>query len=72
MHAGQDTSLEEQSDKVSLNVNVTKTSFCRFQVGSRCNDCEEAKLRRYRGQVPWSIVTKKGKLRRIPRLALRS
>ena len=32
MYAGQDPSLEEQSEKVSLNVNVTKTSF---RVGSK-------------------------------------
>ena len=32
VHAGQDPSLEEQSEKVSLNVNATKTSFC---VGSK-------------------------------------
>ena len=32
MHAGQDPSLEEQSEKVSLNVSATKTSFC---VGSK-------------------------------------
>ena len=28
VHAGQDTSLEEQSEKVGLNVNATKTCFC--------------------------------------------
>ena len=28
MHAGQDTSLEGQSEKVSLKVSATKTSFC--------------------------------------------
>ena len=32
MHAGQDPSLEEQSEKVSLNVNAAKTSF---RVGSK-------------------------------------
>lgn len=32
MHAGQDTSLEEQIEKVSLNVNATKTIF---HVGSK-------------------------------------
>ena len=32
MHARQDPSLEEQSEKVSLNVNATKTTF---RVGSK-------------------------------------